>query len=63
MRLHVKVIYRLLLKNMSRQKMYLLLVDDEVAIYVYTINKQNSLNKQSSKLKLFKKYFHHKYLS
>ena len=44
---------------MCHQKMYnyILLVDDhdEVGSYVSTINKQTSLNKPTSKLKLFKK--------
>ena len=31
--------------------------------YSYTISKQTSLNKPSSKVKLFKKQFHQKYLS
>ena len=40
-----------LLKKIVHYKMYIMLVDDELA----SINKQIDLNKPSSKLKLFKK--------
>ena len=52
---------------MYHQKMYtyILLVDDhdEAGSYVSAINKQTNLNKPTSKLKLFEKQFHRKYLS
>ena len=44
---------------MSHQKMFPLLVEDEVgssvATYIPNINQETNLNKPSSKLKLFKK--------
>ena len=60
-----KAISKLVEEHVCHQKMHtciLRLVNDhDESSYVPTINKQTSLNKPSSKLKLLKNYFHQEY--